>query len=86
MMDNASQHKTGVVREYLEGHDGMESLYLHTVTPELSVVEAIWKDTKYMLVASEHYETLEELAHVVSEYFRTCPIRLSIYKFLYRCM
>ena len=86
IMDNASQHKTRAVREYLKEHDGIEALYLPTATPELSVIEAIWKDAKHRLVTSEHYETLEELAHAVSEYFRTCPIRLNIYKFLYRCM
>ena len=34
----------------------------------------------------EHHETLEDLTHAVSEYFRTCSIRLDIYKFLYRCV
>ena len=41
---------------------------------------------KYRLVTSEHYGTLEDLTHAVSEYFRTCSIRLDIYKFLYCCV
>ena len=61
----------------------MEVLYLPTTTPKLSAVEAIWKEAKYRLATSAHYETLEDLTHAVSEYFRTCPIRLDIYKFLY---
>ena len=84
--DNASQHKHREVRQYLEEHDGLEILYLPTATPKLSAVESVWKDAKYRLVTSEHYETLEDLTHAVSEYFRTCSIRLDIYKFLYRCM
>ena len=40
IMDNASQHKTRTVREYLEEHDGTEALYLPAATLELSVVEA----------------------------------------------
>ena len=83
---NASQHKHREVRQYLEEHDGLEILYLPTATPKLSAVESVWKDAKYRLVTSEHYETLEDLTHAVSEYFRTCSIRLDIYKFLYRCM
>ena len=59
-------------------------LYLPTATPKLSAVEAIWKEAKYRLVTSRHYDTLEELTHTVSEYFRTCPIRLDVYRFLYR--
>ena len=84
--DNASQHRDREVRKYLEEHDGMEILYLPTATPKLSAVESVWRVAKYRLVTSEHYETLEDLTHAVSEYFRTCPIRLDIYKFLYRCV
>ena len=84
--DNASQHKHRDVLKYLEEHDGLEILYLPTATPKLSAVESVWKDAKYRLVTSEHYETLEDLTHAVSEYFRICSIRLDIYKFLYRCM
>ena len=84
--DNASQHKHREVRKYLEEHDGLEILYLLTATPKLSAVESVWKDAKYRLVTSEHYETLEDLTHAVSEYFRTCSIRLDIYKFLCCCV
>ena len=86
IMDNAGQHKTKAVRKYLEEHGEVEILYLPTATPRLSAVESVWKDAKYRLVTSEHYETLEDLTHAVSEYFRTCSIRLDIYKFLYRCV
>ena len=86
IMDNAGQHKTKAVRKCLEEHDEVKILYPPTVTPRLSAVESVWKDAKYRLVTSEHYETLEDLTHAVSEYFRTCSIRLDIYRFLYRCM
>ena len=82
--DNASQHKHGEVWKHLKSHDWMEILYLPTATPKLSAVESVWKDAKCRLVTSEHYETLEDLTHVVSEYFRTGSIRLDICKFLYR--
>ena len=84
--DNASQHMHREVRQYLEEHDRLEILYLPAATPELSAVESVWKDARYRLVTSEHYETLEDLTHAVSEYFRTCSIRLDIYRFLYRCV
>ena len=72
--------------DVLEEHDGMEILYLPTATLGISAVESVWKDTKYRLVTSEHHETLEDLTRVVSEYFRTCPIRLDIHKSLYCCV
>ena len=65
----------------------MEILYLPTATPKLSAVESVWGGgAKYKPITFEHYETLEDLTHAASEYFRTCSIRLDIYKFLYRCM
>ena len=84
--DNASPHKHREVRKHLEEHDGLEILYLPTAAPKLGAVESVWKDAKYRLVTSEHYEALEDLTHAVSEYFRTCSIRLDIYRFLYRCV
>ena len=84
--DNASQHKHREVRQYLEEHDGLEILYPSAATPKLGAVESVWKGANYRLVTSEHYETLEGLTHALSEYFRTCSIRLDIYKFLYRCV
>ena len=83
IMDNASQHKHRDVKEYLEGNGDVEVLYLPTATPKLSAVENVWKDAKYRLVTSKFYETLEDLTHAVSEYFRTASIKLDIYKFLY---
>ena len=82
--DNASQHKHRDVKKYLKSHDEVKILYLPTATPRLSAVESVWKDAKYRLAISEHYETREDMVHAISEYFRTCPIRLDIYKFLYR--
>ena len=83
---NASQHKHREMRKYLEEHDEVEILYLPAAMPRLSAVESVWKDAKYRLVTSGHCETLEDLTHAVSEYFRTCSIRLDIYKFLYHCV
>ena len=79
-----AQHRE--VRQYLEEHDGLEILYLPAATPKLGAVESVWNDAKYRLVTSEHYETLEDLTHAVSEYFMTCSVRLDVYRFLYRCV
>ena len=61
--DNASQHKRREVRWYMKKSNEAEILYLPTAMPELSAVEAL-EDAKYLLVTSEHYETLEVLTHV----------------------
>ncbi len=81
---NAGQHRAADVREYLRDHREIGVPCLPTATPKPSAVEAVWKEAKYGLVTSRHYETLDGLKRAVSEYFRTCPIRVDIYKFLYR--
>ena len=49
-----------------------ERPYLPVATPKLSAVGAVWKEAKHKPVMSEHYETLEDLMHAVSNYFGTC--------------
>ena len=87
IMDNAGQHKTAAARKYLEDHKGeIEILCLPVATPKLSAIEALWKQAKYRLITAAHYDTLEDLKHTVSEYFRTCSIKLDIYRYLARCV
>ncbi len=84
VMDNASQHKTGRVRRYLKKNPDVVLLYLPVARPELSGIEPIWKDAKYRLVTSAFYDTADHLKRAVSEYFRTCSIKVDIYKYLER--
>ena len=42
--------------------------------------------TLFNLQGFSSFSTLEDLTHAVSEYFRTCSIRLGIHRFLYRCV
>ncbi len=83
-MDNAAQHKTGRVHRYLKKNPDVVLLYLPVARPELSAIEPIWKDAKYRLVTSAFYDTADHLKRAVSEYFRTCSIKVDIYKYLER--
>ena len=84
VMDNAIQHKTSKVRRYLKKNPGVALLYLPAAGPELGAIEAVWKDAKYRQVTSAFYDTVDHLKRAVSEYFRTCSIKIDIYKYLER--
>ncbi len=84
VMDNAAQHKTGKVHRCLKKKPDVVLLYLPVARPELSVIEAVWKDAKYGPVTSAFYETVDHLKRAVSEYFRTCSIKVDIYRYLER--
>ncbi len=59
VMDNAAQHKTKKIRRYLKKNPDVVLLYLPVARPELSAIEAVWKDAKYRLVTSAFYDTVD---------------------------
>jgi len=81
--DNASQHKHGEVKKYLKEHDGVEMLYLPTATKAQRSrvrLEGCKIQACYLRTLRDAWD----MTHAGSKYFRTYPIRLDIYKFLYR--
>ena len=86
VIDNVVRHKTKKVRRCLKKNPGVVLLYLPVAMPELSAIEAVWKDAKYRLVTSAFYDTVDHLKRAVSEYFRTCSIKIDIYKYLERSL
>ena len=55
ILDNAPQHKARIVRECLEGRPNVRIIWLPKATPELSVVEEYWHQSKRDLLVSEYY-------------------------------
>ena len=84
IVDNAAQHKSKRVRRYPGQNPDVMVLYLPVAGPELSAVEAVWQKAKYGLITAEFYRTLDDLKAAVSEYFRTCSIKVDIYTYLVR--
>ena len=84
ILDNAPQHKALIVREYLEGKPGVRIIWLPRATPELSVVEEYWHQSKRDLLVSEYYSTVVHMRRALSEYFRTARPKLDAMKFINR--
>ena len=84
IMDNAPQHKARIVREYLEGEPNARIMWLPRATPELSVVEEYWHQSKRDLLVSEYYSTVVHMRRALSEYFRTARPKLDAMKFINR--
>ena len=72
------------MHRYLERTPDVMLLYLPVAKPELSAVGEVRWQAKYRLVTSEFYATLDGLKASVSEHFRTCAIKVDIYKYLMR--
>ena len=84
IMDNAPQHKAGILKEFLNKNPNVKVIWLPTATPELSVVEKYWHQSKRDVLVSEYYATVVHMHRAVSEYFRTARPKLDVMKFIYR--
>ncbi len=84
IMDNAPQHKAGILKEFLNKNPNVKVIWLPTATPELSVVEKYWHQSKRDVLVSEYYATVVHMHRAVSEYFRTARPKLDAMKFICR--
>ncbi len=60
VLDNASYQKTAYVKETADGL-GIELLYLPVASPNLNIIERLWKFLKKTFVANKIFESLNEL-------------------------
>ena len=82
IMDNAPQHKAKTVSEFLKGNKKVKAVWLPTATPELSVMEEYWHQSKRDVLVSEYYGTIGQMRRAMSEYFRTARPWLDAMKFI----
>ncbi len=62
ILDNASFHKTDVVRSLLEEHKEWITIeYLPPYSPELNPIETCWKVTKNAVTKSQHFMDIDSM-------------------------
>ena len=84
IMDKASQHTAKMVREYAEKERGLHIIYLPTGTPDLSAIEAYWRQAKRDILISEYYGTFLAMRQKLSEYLRTHKSDLGVMNYIER--
>ena len=82
--DNAPQHKAKVVGRFLKGNKNVKAIWLPAATPELSVMEEYWHQSKRDVLVSEYYSTIGQMRRAMSEYFRTARSGLDAMSFICR--
>lgn len=58
VLDNASYQRSGIVR-YLAMLMGIELIYLPSYSPNLNLIERLWKFVRKKCLASKQYDTFE---------------------------
>ena len=62
ILDNAGFHKTNVVKDLLEEHEGWIAVeFIPPYSPELNPIETCWKVTKNAVTKSQYFKTIETM-------------------------
>jgi len=69
VLDNAAYNHANYTKAYAEWYN-IELLFLPAYSPNLNIIERLWKFTKKKLVHNIYYEKFEDFFNSVENYFR----------------
>ena len=70
ILDNASFHKTNVIKDLLEERNNWISVeYLPPYSPELNPIETCWKVSKNAVTKSQHFSSLDEMQDKLEDFW-----------------
>ncbi|MEA3379147.1 MAG: IS630 family transposase [Nanoarchaeota archaeon] len=70
IFDNASYHKTDVIKEYLAKYSNIKVEYLPPYCPELNPIETCWKITRQNVTNSNYFSTIEKLKERLENFWQ----------------
>ena len=70
ILDNARYHYSKEVREYVAKSKRLELVYLPPYSPELNLIERVWKFFKKKVLYNKYYETLDDFRTASIKFFR----------------
>ncbi len=74
VMDNASAHTTPMLNEFWEKHkDNIERVPLPTYSPNLNLIERLWKFMRGQVTKNQFYNSLQELSETVVNWLKKLP-------------
>ena len=70
IMDNASWHKTEIIKDYLSKYNKWISVeYIPPYSPELNPIETCWKVTRNAVTKSQYFPTLNEMQEKLEHFW-----------------
>lgn len=74
VMDNASAHTTPKLDTFREqNRDCMEQVYLPTYSPNLNLIERLWRFMRGQVTRNQFYSTVKELCEAAAEWLNKLP-------------
>jgi transposase len=70
ILDNASYHYSQEVRDVIEKSSRLKLVYLPTYSPELNLIERVWKFFKKKVLYNKYYENLSAFRKATIDFFQ----------------
>jgi transposase len=71
--DNAPYHRSGLLAQWLEQHPRISQKFLPAYSPNLNLIERLWKWMKKKVTATVYYPTFAEFKKAVMDLFARLP-------------
>lgn len=68
ILDNAKYYHSGIVKEYIE-KSRIELIFLPSYSPNLNLIERLWKLFKKKVLYNKYYETLKDFQNAIFSFF-----------------
>ena len=72
-VDNAPYYYNGEVIHYAQESKQLELVYLPTYSPNLDLIERVWRFMKKKTLHNRHHETFAEFKTTIGNFFRDLP-------------
>jgi len=82
IFDNASYHKTSVIKNRLAKYANIKTIYLPPYCPELNPIETCWKTTRHDVTNSTYFPTIEKLKERLENFWQRHNFKLNFTNYL----
>ena len=69
-MDNAKYHRAKIFKEWLKAHSRIKILFLPSYSPNLNLMERLWKFFNEKVRCNEYFEKFSDFVQKVKDFFR----------------
>ena len=59
--DNAGYYRSGLIKKLLKKHEKLRIIYLPPYSPNLNLIERLWRLMRKEILSTHYYETFEDL-------------------------
>lgn len=70
ILDNASHHRHHTLKSFLKKHQRLKTVFLPTYSPNLNLIERLWRFFHQKVTNNHYFETFDEFRRTTLKFFR----------------